>query len=612
MTLPALHNVCAAFEPDPRRRRNLQQQLLASGWFRAVQCTSRGWLLAVDPVGGESPCPSIHESVFCEHTQPAAGSELELLRASELAPDTLSRFPGDFTFVHLLHDGSIVLVRSCAGRVPLYYTTGAQRVLVGSRLDYLVAFAERPVRIDGLATALALSGYATLPDRRTPIAGAYCLPPAHHVRLGGTQSDTPMRYWTPRRALQRPTATRQAEHAERLHDLLLTTLSRELSAEDGNLLWCSGGVDSSALAALIAGELRLPLWTQSYVSPDPAIARYEYSYLLALQERYRFSKSWRDINTPAHCLQLAQNSPQVSYPICYFPLSGLDEVARRAPIKVAIGGEFADEGTGSHRNIGDWLDHTTPRDLLNPRSLPNGHHTVRQWLTWRTKRPFRAQWQRLPDRLSAMFRPAIREEYEEYARRQRARFALDREPLRSLWFRVSQDAWRAEWWEATTVLGIRPLAPFYTRELLELYFDCHPLEWFDGQRPKALLRRAMTGCMPEWHRERPDKGSWPDFLDGARLPASRPPLTGASNDSARELLDCAWLDATFSSEGKTSQASALDALQLSWLANMLNAIERSTRASAASPRFETPATHPISDVRPHFETQRDAARSGAL
>lgn len=614
MTLPALLNVCAIFEPDPERRLDLQRRLLASGFFRTVHGTSRGWLLAVDPIGGGSPPVLVQDSVFCEHTHPTATPEIELLRASERAPDTLSRFSGDFTFVHLPIDGSVVLVRSCAGRVPLYYTTRGERIVVGSRLDYLVAFAEQPPRPDGLATALALSGYGTFPDGRSPIANVSCLPPAHYLQLGGARPAAAQRYWSPRRELQRPSAARRDEHATQLRSLLCDTLLRELDPCSGNLLWCSGGVDSSALAALIVGELQLPLWTQSFVAPDPATARYDDSYLLALQERYRFPKTWRTINTAEHCLQLAQLGPSVCHPVCYFPLGGLSEVAEHAAVKVAIGGEFADEGTGSHRNIGDWLDHATPRDLLAPRPLPNGPHTLRQWTTWRARRPFRAQWQRLPESLGAMFHPAIREEYEDYAHRQRACFAADREPLRSLWFRVSQDAWRAEWWEAATALDVRPLAPFYSRELLGLYFECHPLEWFDGQRPKALLRRAMTGRMPDWHRERPDKGAWPGFLDGAQLPATLPAFA-----ATEELLDSAWMNATFSSSTRAARVSALDALQLTWLANMLSALDRLTRAPSSSLRLGTPTTHPLSDVRSHLKSaidqeraRRDAACSAVL
>src|SRR5262245_25044355 len=130
MTLPPLYNACAAFEPDAEQRAQLQQRLLASGFFQSVQRTEHDWLLAIDPVGPDTPVYPARESVFCEHTQASLQRRTELLFASERSPETLQQFPGDFTFLHLPTDGSIILVRSCAGRVPLYYASYRERILV--------------------------------------------------------------------------------------------------------------------------------------------------------------------------------------------------------------------------------------------------------------------------------------------------------------------------------------------------------------------------------------------------------------------------------------------------------------------------------------------------
>jgi hypothetical protein len=178
-----------------------------------------------------------------------------------------------------------------------------------------------------------------------------------------------------------------------------------------------------------------------------------------------------------------------------------------------------------------------------------------------------------------MFSPTLQDEYRDWLSLERARFAADDGPLRTLWLRLNQHAWRSEWWEASTSLGVRPLAPFCTRELIELYFECHPLEWFDQRRPKAVLRRAMEGFMPDWHRQRPDKGAWPGFLQGAQLPASTP-----SNQLGSNLLSPAWLSTHFPPHAQTALLPALDALQLTWLTNMLDAVsELSRRCSPSRP-----------------------------
>jgi len=562
-------------EPHPSRRRDKQLQLSDSGFFRSVHEFENGWLLGLSPIG-QAATSRPRDLVFCEGEQLFWGAKDEarstrtLARASELYPETLRRFPGDFTFLQFLDDGSLILVRSCAGRVPLYYARQGSGFLVGSRLDYLVAFSSGAARLDGLSMGLALSGYATFPNGRSPIAGVQCLAPAHRLRLSVGSNPEPIRYWSPRRALQRPSPRRAQEHADQLHQLLLAELTRETAANGGNLLWWSGGVDSSALAALISDQVKTPLWTQTFTSPDEETARFEDAYLLPLLERCRFARSWRETKTPERYLELAKEGPRLSYPVSYFPLSALSKVRQQAPIAVAMGGELADEGTGSHRNIGDWLDHAHALDVMHlGGSSPTGFRTAQQWLSWRAKRPFRKQWLRLPETLGADIQEEVADEYRAWQFEQRRRFAQDEGPLRSLWFRIGQDAWRAEWWEATTSLGVRPLAPFCTRELLELYFDCHPLEWFEGRRPKALLRRAMQGKMPDWHRERPDKGIWPGYLAGTLLPAHKP-----KSDLAHDLLSAQWLRTTFDGpENQTVQLPALDALRLQWLENMLHAVD---------------------------------------
>lgn len=83
-------------------------------------------------------------------------------------------------------------------------------------------------------------------------------------------------------------------------------------------------------------------------------------------------------------------------------------------------------------------------------------------------------------------------------------------------------------WEACSALGIRRSFPFFTREVFELAFSCHPTElYYPG--PKKLLRSALRGYVPERNLFRPDKGrrwenprktlrSWQEPLPEKQLP----------------------------------------------------------------------------------------------
>lgn len=580
MSLPPLCNLIAILQPDPRLRRDEYSRLHDSGLYESVLQRDDGWLLGTQPLPGSEPSPAHPQLHFCEGAHLFSHSPGQSLR--DLAeccsrdPAALQRFSGDFSVLHFTAAGKLTLVRSAAGRVPLYFRCEGERLLIATRLDYVAAFTGDALRLDPLASALALSGYGALPDTRSPLLGTQLLPSGHWLKLSPPGSPKPQRYWFPRRAPQAPTRSSRQEHARALYQGLHRTLQREL-APAGNLLWLSGGTDSSALAALICGELQRPLSAQVFTAPDATSARRDAQYLQQLRRQYHFAHWWQQQNTPQHCLQLAQTGPRTVYPTCYFPLSALPEAQRRAPIHVALSGEFADEGCGSPRLIGDWLDHARPASLLSRAPSPGGLPALRHWLAWQWRQVRGRPWLRLPAALPPALRPAVHAEYRDYLRDRQHSFLRDPEPLRSLWFRVTQDAWRAEWWEATTAMGVRPLAPFHTRELLDLYFTCHPEEGFDAQRPKALLRRAMHGHMPEYNRLRPDKGEWSGFLSGVLLPALRPhaSLTG-------ELLDASWLQRHFGSR-ELCQLPALDALHLCWLSNMLGAIESVERAPRVRP-----------------------------
>jgi hypothetical protein len=62
-------------------------------------------------------------------------------------------------------------------------------------------------------------------------------------------------------------------------------------------------------------------------------------------------------------------------------------------------------------------------------------------------------------------------------------------------------------WEGTTPLGVRRSIPFFSRECLELAFDCHPRELL-GPGKKRLLRSALDGDVPSRNLRRADKGGW--------------------------------------------------------------------------------------------------------
>jgi hypothetical protein len=358
-----------------------------------------------------------------------------------------------------------------------------------------------------------------------------------------------------------------------LREILIATLERELDPHAGNLLFFSGGLDSSALAALACESLGRPLLTQTFTCPDEATARREEAYILPIERRYGFARTWREPKTASRCLELTRKSPSHSLPVLHLGAAVLAEISTETSIRVALDGEFADEGCGSPRRIGDWLHSSSFFRVVSMGTRnPLGSLAPLRWLIWRARRVAQRQWLYLPSEPPEGTRREIREEYSDWIADERRGFADDSEPLRTLVFRVSRDQWLAESWETTTSLGVRPLSAFYTRAALELYFACHPRELFDGALPKAVLRRAMQGYMPEANRMRTDKGDWPPLLERARGVAEI-----ASLSRAAELLDEQWLLQNLGrTEGlaRAPEMRLFDALRLTSLGNMLSAIDQ--------------------------------------
>ena len=116
-----------------------------------------------------------------------------------------------------------------------------------------------------------------------------------------------------------------------------------------------------------------------------------------------------------------------------------------------------------------------------------------------------------PSELPGYIRADIRREYRDCFSRIRRRIARDRAPLSHLAARCEADAFVAMNWEAASALGIRRSFPFFTREILELAFDCHPSELI-APGYKKLLRAALRDDVPERNLNRPDKGGWGAYM----------------------------------------------------------------------------------------------------
>ena len=197
---------------------------------------------------------------------------------------SVERFRGMFAYA--LWDrarATLFLARDRLGVKPLYYATLADgRLLFGSELKSLLAHGALARDIDPLAVEEYFAlGYVA--DPRTIFRGVHKLPPAHTLAIRrGAPLPPPREYWDVRFTLDNPVSLDDA-CAELGHRLAESVRLRMIS-EVPLGAFLSGGVDSSAVVATMAGLSASPVETCSIGFRERAFDESRYAREVA--ERY--------------------------------------------------------------------------------------------------------------------------------------------------------------------------------------------------------------------------------------------------------------------------------------------------------------------------------------
>ncbi len=170
----------------------------------------------------------------------------------ESGDEAVARLDGMFLLV--LWDARrrrLLLARDPVGKKPLYWFADARRFVFASEIKALLA-AGVPAEMDAGALGESIA-YGYVPTPRTLFRGIRKLPPASTLAVDAQGVGAPRAYWD----LRFPDAG-QAEDvgleaaAERLRATLTEAVRKRLVADVPLGVLLSGGVDSSAVAALVA------------------------------------------------------------------------------------------------------------------------------------------------------------------------------------------------------------------------------------------------------------------------------------------------------------------------------------------------------------------------
>ena len=275
----------------------------------------------------------------------------------------VERFRGMFAFALWdRNQQTLFLARDRLGVKPLFYALLSDgQLLFGSELKSLMAHPGLGQEIDPCAVEEYFAlGYVAEP--RTIFTGAKKLPPAHTLAVRrGQPLPEPREYWEAQFTLNQQLTA--AEASEELVARLKESVRLRLISEVPLGAFLSGGVDSSAVVAMMADLSSEPVNTCSIAFTDPAFNEAQFAQQVA--DRYRTqhfvdtveSDDFDLIDTLAWLYDepYADSSAIPTYRVC--------QLARKH-VTVALSGDGGDESFGGYRRYRLHLMEERMRSLL--------------------------------------------------------------------------------------------------------------------------------------------------------------------------------------------------------------------------------------------------------
>jgi asparagine synthase (glutamine-hydrolysing) len=442
------------------------------------------------------------------------------------------RFRGMFAFA--IWDrprARLLLARDRLGIKPLYWAKRGDTILFGSEIKAILASGMvRAEANDAVLPELLSTRYVS--GGETMFRGIHKLPPGHTLTFETGLVHT-RKYWDVPVGERRP-GTAPAQAVDEFRERLKESVRLRLMSDVPLGMFLSGGIDSSAIAALMAREIDRPLETFSVAFEDRACNELEYAHEVARAigaHSHDVVIDDRDFFGALPRLLWHEDEP-IAHPSSV-PLFFVSAQARRH-VTVVLTGEGSDElmaGYGRYPRIawnwqaGTVYEQSVPRvarEFIANRLVPLAPLPAARYL----KRSFLA----MPRTPEAMFYDnfasiSLRDQRRLLAAGRRSSVtpenayatsaAFFRHPNGSSTFLdrllyadiktylvellMKQD-------QMSMAASIESRVPFLDHELVEFVAGL-PDEWkLSGWTTKRVLREAMTGILPQSILERPKLG----------------------------------------------------------------------------------------------------------
>ncbi len=262
--------------------------------------------------------------------------------------DCVRRLRGMFAFaIWDRNRRTLFLARDRLGIKPLYYAPLADgRVVFGSELKALLVHPDLPRQTDARAVEDYFA-YGYVPEPKTILRHAFKLPPGYTLTLRrGEPMPQPRQYWDVPFKPVNPSS--EGDVAEALVRRLREAVSSHMISEVPLGAFLSGGVDSSAVVAMMAGLSNEPVNTCSISFGDPQFDEARHAQEVA--ERYHTRHYVERVDADDYDLidrlaalydePYADSSALPTYRVC--------ELARKR-VTVALSGDGGDENFAGYR-----------------------------------------------------------------------------------------------------------------------------------------------------------------------------------------------------------------------------------------------------------------------
>ena len=252
----------------------------------------------------------------------------------------------------------LLLARDRMGVKPLYWAHVSGRLLFGSEIKSILESGLLERRANEAALP-ELLGTRYLSGEETLFKGIYRLLPGHTLAFEAGRVTT-RKYWdVPTGGIDEETARLSDRDAvERFRELLTESVRLRLMADVPLGMFLSGGLDSSAIAALMAGMNDRPIQTFSVAFRDRAFSELDYAREVSnaiKAEAHEIVIDDRDFFGALPRLIWHEDEP-IAHPSSV-PLYFVSELASRH-VKVVLTGEGSDEllaGYGKYpRALANW------------------------------------------------------------------------------------------------------------------------------------------------------------------------------------------------------------------------------------------------------------------